>query len=197
MTRLALFAYASLVNPASAGETLGRTIDGLVPARLEGFSRGWTLGRDNLTTEKMFARADGTVPRFCLGVGVMSDPDAPAPNGALIELSEAELDRLDLREMRYTRLDVTAAIHVGEAGTEPPPFDRVVTYRPRPENHKLEPPDDSIIVANYLATVEAAFDELGPGQLDLFRATTATPPVEVTEATLVRDRIPEGNPRGW
>ena len=29
------------------------------------------------------------------------------------------------------------------------------------------------------------------------RATTAPPPVEVTEATLVRDRIPPGNPRGW
>ena len=118
----------------------------------------------------------------------MPDPDAPAPNGALIELSEAELDRLDLREMRYSRLDVTAAIGVGETGAEPPPFDRVVTYRPRPENHKPEPPDDAIIVANYLSTVEAAFDELGPGELDLFRATTAPPPVEVTEATLVRDR---------
>jgi hypothetical protein len=197
MSRLALFAYASLVSPASAGETLGRTIAAPIPARLEGFARGWILGRDNLTTEKMFARADGSVPRFCLGVGVMPDPDAPAPNGALIELSEAELDRLDLREMRYTRLDVTAAIGVGETGAEAPPFDRVVTYQPRPENHKPEPPDDAIIVANYLSTVEAAFDELGRGQLDLFRATTAPPPVEVTEATLVRDRIPEGNPRGW
>jgi hypothetical protein len=197
MTRLAVFGYGSLVSRRSAAETLGRPVAAPIPARLEGFARGWILGRDNLTTEKMFARADGTVPRFCLGVGVMPDPDAPAPNGALIELSEAELDRLNLREMRYTRVDVTAAIRVGEAGTEPPPFDRVVTYRPRPENHKPVPPDDAIIVANYLSTVEAAFDELGPGQLDRFRATTPPPPVEVTEATLVRDRIPEGNPRGW
>lgn len=197
MSRLALFAYGSLVSRESAAETLSRPVEAPIPARLEGFARGWILCRDNLTTEKTFARADGSVPRFCLGVGIGADAAAAAPNGALIELSEAELDRLDLREMRFERLDVTAAIRVGEAGADAPPFDRVVGYRPRPENHRSEPPADTIIVANYLATVEAAFEELGPGQLDLFRATTAPPPVEVAEATLVRDRIPEGNPRGW
>ena len=194
MTRLAVFAYGSLVSRRSAAETLGRPVAGPIPARLEGFARGWILGRDNLTTEKI-ARADGSVPRFCLGVGVMPDPDAPAPNGALIELSEAELDRLDLREMRYSRLDVTAAIHVGEAGR--PALRPRRHLPPRPENHKPEPPDDAIIVANYLSTVEAAFDELGPGQLDLFRATTAPPPVEVTESDPGPRPIPEGNPRGW
>ena len=54
-----------------------------------------------------------------------------------------------------------------------------------------------IVIATYLAAVEAAFDALGPGQLDLFRETTGPPPVEVVEATLVRDRIPPGNPRAW
>jgi cation transport regulator ChaC len=197
MTRLAVFAYGSLVSRASAAETLGRPVEAPVPARLEGFARGWILCRDNLTTEKTFARADGSLPRFCLGVGIEPDADAPAPNGALFELTEAELDRLDLREMRFERLDVTAAIRVGEGPTDAPPFDRVIAYRPRPENRRPEPPAEAIIVANYLATVEAAFDELGPGQLDLFRTTTAPPPVEVVEATLVRDRIPAGNPRGW
>jgi cation transport regulator ChaC len=197
VNRLAVFAYGSLVSRESAAETLGRSVEAPIPARLEGFARGWILCRDNLTTEKTFARADGSVPRYCLAVGIEPDADAPAPNGALLELSETELDRLDLREMRFERLDVTAAIEVGETGDAAPPFDRVVAYRPRPENHRPEPPADAIIVANYLATVEAAFDELGPGQLDLFRTTTAPPPVEIAEATLVRDRIPEGNPRGW
>ena len=53
------------------------------------------------------------------------------------------------------------------------------------------------MIGNYLHTIEAAFSELGPDQLELFHATTIAPPVEVCEATLVRDRIPEGNPRGW
>jgi len=197
VSRLAVFGYGSLVSRRSAAQTLGRPVERVISAHLEGFARGWTLGRDNLTTEKTFARADGSLPRFCLGVGVRPDATAAAPNGALIEVSEAELDRLDLREMRYLRLDATAAISIGEAGPGEHGFDRVVTYRPRPENHMPEPPDDAIIVSNYLATVEAAFEELGAGQPDLFRATTESPPVEVVEATLVRDRIPEGNPRGW
>ena len=74
-----------------------------VPARLEGFSRGWTLGRDNLRSEKMFARADGSLPRFCLGLNLERDRCgiAPAPNGVLLEVTKAELERLDLREIRY------------------------------------------------------------------------------------------------
>ena len=53
------------------------------------------------------------------------------------------------------------------------------------------------MVATYPATIEAAFAALGPGQLELYRRTTAPIPVEVTAATLVRDRIPAGNPRDW
>ena len=53
------------------------------------------------------------------------------------------------------------------------------------------------MIESYLRTVEAAFAALGPEQLDRFRATTSPPPVEVTEATLVRDEILAGNPRGW
>lgn len=193
MSSVALFAYGSLVSGRSAAETLGRPVENMIPARLEGFARNWTLGRDNLTSEKTFARADGSLPRFCLGLNLERDARAAAPNGALIELTEAELDRLDLREMRYLRVEVTDQI---ETAT-PHGFDRVVTYEARPENLIERPAADTIVVANYLRTVEAAFDALGPGELERFRETTAPPGVEVVEASLVRDRIPPGNPRGW
>ncbi len=193
MSRLAVFGYGSLVSATSASETLGRPVSAPLPARLAGFRRAWTLGRDNLASEKTFARADGSLPRFVLGLNLEPDDSAPAPNGVLVEASEAELERLDLREMRYRRFECTTAIEAGgEAG-----FDAVFTYSARPERHHPTPPDDTIVIANYVRTVEAAFAALGPGQLELFRATTGEPPVEVAEATLVRDRIPEGNPRGW
>ncbi len=193
VSRLAVFGYGSLASPRSAGETLGREIAPPPAARLQGWRRAWTLRRDNRTSEKTFARADGSLPRFCLGLNLERDAGAAAPNGALIELTEAELDRLDLREMRYLRVEVTDQI---ETAT-PHGFDRVVTYEARPENLIERPAADTIVVANYLRTVEAAFDALGPGELERFRETTAPPGVEVVEASLVRDRIPPGNPRGW
>ena len=192
--RVAVFAYASLVDPASTAETLGREVEVAAPARLEGWRRRWSVARDNLASEKCFARAgDGSVPRFCLGLNL--EPAAPgdeAPNGALIEVTMAELDRLDLREMRYLRVDVTDAI------TElPPGIARAFAYTARPERFAATPPDDAVIIASYRRAVEAAFDSLGPGQLDLYRLSTGPPPVPVVDGVLVDDRIPEGNPRAW
>ena len=62
VTGLAVFGYASLVSPASAAQTLGRPVGRAVPARLHGWARGWTLGREQAKSEKTFARPDGSVP---------------------------------------------------------------------------------------------------------------------------------------
>jgi hypothetical protein len=192
MSDTAVFAYGSLVNAASLAETVGRPVEIASLARLRGWRRTWGLARDNEASEKTFALADGTRPRFCLGLDLVPDDDAPAPNGALLALTEAELDRLDLREIRYERVDVTAQIDAEVA------FARVVTYRARPEHHAPTPPaPNSVLIAGYLEAVESAFDKLGPGQLDLFRETTDPLPVEVVAASLVADRIPAGNPRDW
>ena len=193
MRRAGVFGYGSLVSVASASQTIGRPVEIAAVARLEGWTRAWTLGRNQARSEKTFARPDGSRPRFCLGLNVEPSERPTAPNGALIELSEVELERLDLREIRYHRVEVTEALELdGEHG-----FDAVYTYSARPEHHHPEPPEDAIVVASYPATIEAAFAELGPEQLELYRRTTAPIPVEVTAATLVRDRIPAGNPRDW
>jgi hypothetical protein len=195
--RIAVFGYASLASPASASQTLGRPVVFAAVARLRGWSRAWTLGREQAASEKAFARADGSVPRFCLGLNLEPDTEAAPPNGVLIELTEAELERLDVREIRYDRLDVTDAIAFDDGAAPAEPFDLVIAYRAKPRHHHLAPPEDAIIVSTYPAAIEAAFDALGPGQLDLFRETTIPAPVEPVEATLVRDEIPPGNPRDW
>jgi hypothetical protein len=53
-----------------------------------------------------------------------------------------------------------------------------------------------VILATYAAAVEEGFDALGPDELERYLATTPYP-VERVEATLVIDKIPEGNPRAW
>jgi cation transport regulator ChaC len=192
MGRLAVFGYGSLASPASAAMTLGRDIEYAALCRLRGWRRRWTVCRDNTAAEKTFALPDGTVPPFVLGLNIERDQASEGANGVLIEITEAEADRLDVREMRYDRIDVTADVD-GADGL----FDRVIAYTGKARHHAPEPPAGGIVIAEYVRTVEEAFAELGPGQLEAYRASSDPPPVRPSEAALVADEIPEGNPRRW
>ena len=192
--RIALFAYGSLVSAASAARTLGRPVEDVALARLAGWRRRWSQVRNNLATEKTFAHAEtGLVPPHCVGLNLEPDPGGAGPNGVLLALTEPERERLAMREIRYDRIDVTSAARGGGATA----FDRVVTFSAKPENFALTPPPGAVILAAYVQAVEAAFGTLGADQLDLFRETTGPTPVEVIEAVLLRDEIPDGNPRDW
>jgi hypothetical protein len=173
MARIALFAYGSLVAPDGIARTLGRR-PVPVPSSVRGWRRRWSQVRDNLTVEKTFALAGGELPRWILGLNLepWGDPGA-FPNGALIEVSEGELERLDKRELRYDRVDVGAEVE-GEHE-----FDRVVTYCAKPAHFAPDPPSGAVVLGTYLRAVESAFARLGQGQLERFRRTTGRPPVEV------------------
>lgn len=192
MDRLGLFAYGSLVDPGSASVTLGRPVEASGAVRLTGWRRRWSTARDNLACEKTFARRDGgELLGHVLGLNLeRSDDDAEAPNGVVLELEPAELERLDWRELRYERFEVGERVGLGG-------FDAVFAYRAKPAHFAPRPPGDAVVIASYAAFVEAAFEALGPGQRELYLETTGPPPVEVVDAVLVEDRIPAGNPRDW
>lgn len=197
--RTAVFGYGSLVDPGSAARTLGRPIGDVWPARLTGWRRRFSTARDNLRSEKTFARAaDGWIPATVLALNLERDTDgrAESPNGALIEVDTSELDRLDRRELRYDRIDVTDEVH-GDVGLTMWHVGRVYIYVAMPEHLAVQPPGEAVILASYVAAVESAFESLGPGELATYRRTTGSPPVEVIEARLVRGEIPDGNPRAW
>lgn len=204
--RIAVFAYGSLVDPGSASATLGREVERTIPARLTGWRRRWSQARDNLSCEKTFAlAASGELPPYVLGLNVerieRRSPDleghrlqTESLNGALIEVDAEELDRLDVREIRYRRVEVAESIEVADGELR---FDSVVAYSARTEHFAPSPPEGAVILASYAAVVESAFSALGSGEIDVYRQTTAPHPVPVVEAELVRDRIPAGNPRAW
>jgi hypothetical protein len=192
MSSLGLFGYGSLSLLESAELTIGRPIPRLHPAELRGWRRRFSQRRDNLTCEKTFECTGGRRPEWILGLNVERGEDPAGPvNGVVIEVSEAELDRLDIREVRYDRVDVS-----DQVGGEGLP-DQVITYTAKDFHFAPKPPSDAVILATYATAVEAGFAALGPGQLDRYRATTGPYPVELVEAALVMDRIPEGNPRAW
>lgn len=187
-----VFVYGSLVSRTSAAQTLGDPLEVIAPALLRGWRRRWSTARDNLASEKTFAPPGDEAPfRFCLGLNIEPDP-AGELNGAVLRLTDAQGERLDLREMRYERVEVTGALR-GDARIAEP----VVTYVARSGHHRPEPPPGAVILATYVRTVEAAFAELGAAELARYRASTDVPPVDVVEGVLVDDRIPAGNPRSW
>lgn len=197
MSTDAIFGYGSLVSHASIAETLGRETSDPVPAVLCGWRRRWSIARVNAEVEKEFARDDGESFVHCLGLNLERAPGSDAgdwPNGALVELSEAELDRLDQREVRYERVEVSADIRPRSAleGIE-----RVHAFTAKAAHYAPEPPSDSIIIASYVEACEQAFAQLGSGELERFRSSTGPPPVPVVAASLVRDEIQPGNPRRW
>jgi cation transport regulator ChaC len=192
----AIFAYGSLASAESAGETLGRDPVDPRPATLRGWRRRFSLIRDNLRCEKTFARtSDGWVPDHILGLNI-EPSSAPGEeiNGALITTTATELERLDRRELRYDRIEVTD--NVAAAG-EAPAFARVFTYVAKPENFAAQVPERAVILVAYVDAVELAFDALGPGQLDAYRDSTESCSAERIEANLLTGQIPAGNPRGW
>jgi cation transport regulator ChaC len=191
---LAVFAYGSLVSRPSAAATLERGDLDLVAATLTGRRRAFTLLRDNRACEKTFARrGDDWVPDHVLALDLVEGEGGRAVNGALLSVTAAELDRLDRREIRYRRIEVTAAI--GGPGTGR--FERVFTYVAKPEHHAPEPPATAVVIAAYEQAVEAAFAELSEGELDRYRATTERGTAERIDAYLVTGSIPSGNPRSW
>jgi hypothetical protein len=189
--RLGLFGYGSLVLPESASMTLGRPVGELRPARLHDWRRRFSQRRDNLTCEKTFECDGGRRPEWILGLNVEEGEDEAGPvNGVIIDVTEADLDRLDIREIRYDRVELSGSLE-GENLPE-----RIVTYKAKAFHFAPKPPGDAVILATYAAAVETGFERLGPGELEHYLRTTPYP-VDRVEASLVIDKIPEGNPRAW
>ena len=69
-SREAVFAYGSLVSRASIAATLGREAGDVWPATLQGWRRRFSLRRDNRTSEKSFALADGSIPDWILSLNL-------------------------------------------------------------------------------------------------------------------------------
>ncbi len=190
-----MFGYGSLVSRASIAETLGHEAPAPVPAQLAGWRRRWSIYRVNTAHEKVFERVDGEPFEHIVGLNIQRAPDAAEaewPNGALIELTQEELERLERREVRYDRIEVTEGVVADGAA-----FDRVYAFTAKEGHFAEETPPDSIIVASYVRACEAAFSELGPDGWERFMATTGEFPAPVVDARLVVDEIPEGNPRAW
>ena len=172
-----VFGYGSLVDRSSLGGTLGRDVvpgKGWHEATLRGWSRRWNYGVGHVRGWWHDGEAEREVTIVALGLGV----DGGRANGVVVQVDDAELARLDHRERRYDRVDVSTQIDA--PGTVDGP---VMTYVPRPDAiERYETARDrgaAAIEQRYWDLVEGAFATLGAAQVDEYRSTTPAPDVPV------------------
>ena len=180
-----VFAYGSLVSPASLGRTLRRRVerdDGWIIAHLEGYGRRWNYG--SLTLRGHWNH-DGVDVRAGQVVSLGLEPGDDSCNGVAVRVSEEELGRLDWRERDYERTDVTELISFAGGSVE----GRVVTYVPRPSaiDRYVQARDigRAAVRREYWDLVHDAFAALGGHHLDHLATGTPAPDVPIVDVTLV------------
>ena len=165
-----VFGYGSLVSREDIFRTLGRQVEFIYPATLNGWIRDWSVVIDNTTSHRQFALGGGKgVANYVAALNVRrpaTDEPSTNPNGILFEVSEADLRKLDKRESHYRRVDITTDVVNRPTGT-------VYTYTGLDQfldvhNEAVK----AVIPESYLELVTQGFASLGPDMRGEYLRTT-------------------------
>ncbi|HET6997921.1 MAG TPA: gamma-glutamylcyclotransferase family protein [Solirubrobacterales bacterium] len=167
-----VFGYGSLVE---LGEPLvkGAHVFPAMPGRLRGFRRFWGAAMNNweaTEAEKHFLDPDsGLKPRIRVAYLDVEPRQGSSVNGLAIPVDATRLAELDLREVNYSRIDVSSAF-------EPAIPHRIFTYvgtAAARERCRAETPDLIVQVSRqYVERIKQAFAALGPDELAEYERTT-------------------------
>ncbi len=131
---IGVFVYGSLLNPKSLARTLERDVRPAEfhAAELTGYQKTWGAPVERLNmVRKNWQPAS---PRFWLSLEIQ-----PAPNatcfGAVVDVSEQEMAKLDRRELSYERLCVTQFIRFAKENPFRPDY-VIHTYAPKRRSAK-------------------------------------------------------------
>jgi cation transport regulator ChaC len=181
-----VFGYGSLVALRTPLVVAGVSFPSL-PARLRGFRRLWGVAMNNweaAPSKKHYVdRASRRAPKVRIAFLDVEEEAGAAVNGLAVPVDAAQLAALDVREVNYERIDVSAAF-------EPRLAHRVFVYRgtseARGRRQEGERGGEICVSSDYLATVRQAFADLGGDALAEFEQTTAPLPFPRLDLELVQ-----------
>jgi hypothetical protein len=177
-----VFAYGSLMSPASAGSAIhGLTEDRCIPALLAGHVRVFDVAfpNDGSQPDKAYIDADGNRPPVVLFANVRQAGATDATNGVLLPVAEGDVERLVDRERRYDLVDVSPSVRPYDAWAAPAA--PILAFVGRPQFTDPDSVDRGVLGTDYAGTIEsgvAAWARRCPGFDRDFAASTRTPPRE-------------------
>jgi len=140
-----LFGYGSLINPKSIKRTLEREIkaEDLIEALIHDYVRKWQLVDWVMIAENNLVRS---IPAIFLD---LVRQIGARTNGILIPISEEELNKMDIRERNYDRVNVSNLI-------DPNVSEYIYTYFGKKEH--ASPPKESCVLIEYEKIIEEGFN---------------------------------------
>lgn len=101
--KIYVFGYGSLISPISASLTLGRVVNAadMLPAEIITYTRLW-----GCVIEVYLSNQERYIPINAAFLDIQEKSGSSA-NGFLIGISQSELEKMDIRERQYERIDVT------------------------------------------------------------------------------------------
>jgi|GEM_PF-1372596 len=194
--KIYVFAFGSLVDPASLSRTIGRddwVLEDFPLATLKGYKRVWNIAMDNRVSEPGYKRyvhedAPNTAPQvYVCFLNIVPDPSQQVV-GAFVAVKEDEFAHLKRRERNYEAVDVTADM------AHPPLDGRVFTFmglagaKVRFEAGSVA--GTLVINVAYQSMVETAYRARGKAAFANYLASTETP--EAVEFMALKTvRLPE------
>lgn len=178
-----LFVYGSLVGRAPAGISRRPRADGII-VELPGYRRIWGVAMDNrerIPGYKCYLDpATGAQPALAVAfLDIAPWPDM-CVNGICVPVSADELARLDHRERQYMRVELGPQLSVPMGGTV---WAYVGSPAGRGRRREADRARTAVVARDYLASVEAAFDRLGPAERRAYDRSTAPPGCPVIALT--------------
>jgi len=191
-----VFGYGSLVTMREPLPSCGGASLAPVAGRLLEFQRFWGVAMNNweaAPAKKHYVDpASRLTPRIRVAFLDVEAAQGRTVNGLAVPVDAARLAAMDLREVNYSRIDVSSQF-------EPSLDQPVFVYRgtvPARERCRVPPHDPELVVSqDYLDAVRLGFDTLGSGCLDEFDQSTPPCPFPLRRLSLVRpDHAAEGAP---
>ena len=180
-----VFGFGSLVDPDDPVKGLGWGV-----ARLSGYRRAWNVGmhnRHDRVNDKFFVTSDNRRHEGVIVSLGLEKHSTTTVNGVVFRVERRQLARLDEREKRYVRVDISDRLLTDlELGSDPTVFAYIPNDEALAVCAEALLTEVAVVSRPYHDRVERAFASLGDHELATYFETTRAPEAPLLDLQIVR-----------